>query len=243
MAYASQSGRARASSRNPRAFAVCDRCGMWYNHPDLRWQFDWAGASLINKRLLVCTPCYDVPQQQLRAIVIPADPVPIVQPRLEYYANDETDWTTVGSGTTDPVTGLPIPPTTVLNTQNGNSLTTQPVGAPLGLEANAQMPLVMDVAWGVALPVAYILANGTTTITVACSTAHGLSANSQVSVEGLTVAAACGTYSVSIVSSTVFSYMTNAAVPSGSLAGGNTMATTMDAGLPYGHTQIPQTGA
>ena len=70
MAYASQSGRARTSASNPQAFAVCDRCGIWYNHVDLQWQYDWAGSSLINKRLLVCGRCLDVPQQQLRAIVV-----------------------------------------------------------------------------------------------------------------------------------------------------------------------------
>src|SRR5580693_3923349 len=68
MPYASIAGRARANPSSPRAFAVCDRCGIWYNHVDLQWQFDWRGASLMNLRLLVCRPCYDDPQQQLRAI-------------------------------------------------------------------------------------------------------------------------------------------------------------------------------
>lgn len=89
MAYASQAGRARANARNPRAFAVCDRCGIWHNHDQLSWQFDWAGASMVNKRILVCRRCLDRPQQQLRAIVIPADPVPIRNPRTEPFAEDE----------------------------------------------------------------------------------------------------------------------------------------------------------
>ena len=82
-------GRARVSSRNPRAFAICDRCGFLMNHDRLSWQFDWAGASLINKRILVCETCNDVPQQQLRAIVLPADPVPIMNARPEQYNIDE----------------------------------------------------------------------------------------------------------------------------------------------------------
>jgi hypothetical protein len=86
MAYASQSGRARVSSTNPKAFGICDRCGFLYNHSDLQWQFDWAGASLINKKILVCDTCLDVPQEQLRAIILPADPEPIVNPRVENYA-------------------------------------------------------------------------------------------------------------------------------------------------------------
>ena len=93
MGYASQAGRARTSSKNPQAHAICDKCGFRYNHVDLAWQFDWGGASLINKRILVCQPCNDIPQNQLRAIVLPADPVPVMNPRTEPYASDETDYT------------------------------------------------------------------------------------------------------------------------------------------------------
>jgi hypothetical protein len=91
MGYASQSGRARTSSRNPQAHGICDRCGFRYNHVDLKWQFDWAGASLINKRLLVCNPCNDQPQQQLRAIIVPADPMPIINPRIQDFVTAETN--------------------------------------------------------------------------------------------------------------------------------------------------------
>jgi hypothetical protein len=110
MGYASRSGRARTSASSPRAFGVCDRCAIWYNHHQLNWQMDWAGASLINKRILVCDTCYDEPQQQLRAIVVPADPVPIINPRVEPYAWDEIDRRQVsGYNTVDPSTGIPVP--------------------------------------------------------------------------------------------------------------------------------------
>lgn len=79
-------GRARVSTTNPQAFAVCDRCCRWWNRTDLTWQFDWAGAKLINKRILVCRTCLDVPQEQLRAIAIPPDPIPIRNPRPDLYA-------------------------------------------------------------------------------------------------------------------------------------------------------------
>jgi hypothetical protein len=75
--------------RNPRAFAVCDRCGIWYNHDQLRFQFDWRGPSLMNLRVLVCPSCVDRAQEQLRSIVIPADPVPIQNPRTEPFVDDE----------------------------------------------------------------------------------------------------------------------------------------------------------
>ena len=85
MSYASQAGRARTNPSNPQAHAICDRCGFRHNHVDLRWQYDWRGASLANIRLLVCNTCYDNAQPQLRAIVIPADPMPISNPRTQDF--------------------------------------------------------------------------------------------------------------------------------------------------------------
>ena len=105
-------GRAQANSRNPRAFAICDRCGFLYNHDQLQWQYQWGGASLYNKRILVCGECNDVPQQQLRAIVVPADPTPIQNPRVQDYQTAETNFrTTSGQNTVDPTTGIPVPGT------------------------------------------------------------------------------------------------------------------------------------
>jgi len=37
-------------------------------------------------RLLVCRRCLDKPQIQLRTIVIPPDPLPVINPRPEFYA-------------------------------------------------------------------------------------------------------------------------------------------------------------
>lgn len=81
-------GRARVSQSNPQALAICDRCGLTYNHVDLRWQYDWRGTQLQNLRVLVCQTCYDTPQEQLRSIIIPPDPVPIPYPRPEYYNSE-----------------------------------------------------------------------------------------------------------------------------------------------------------
>lgn len=101
-------GRAKVSSRNPRAFGICDRCGFLYNHVNLQWQYDWAGASLINKRILVCDECNDVPQSQLRAIVVPADPVPILNPRIQDYGTAESDYRITQGNTTNQSTGIPV---------------------------------------------------------------------------------------------------------------------------------------
>ena len=79
-------GRAQISARAPRALGVCDRCGFLYNHDELQWQWDWQqGPRLFNLRILVCRTCLDIPQESGRTIVLPPDPMPIGDPRPEYY--------------------------------------------------------------------------------------------------------------------------------------------------------------
>ena len=78
-------GKARVSARSPSALAICDRCQGTYNLVDLHWQWAWAGMKLQNIRLLVCSRCLDEPNQQLRTIIIPPDPIPVFNPRPERY--------------------------------------------------------------------------------------------------------------------------------------------------------------
>lgn len=84
------------STTSPRARGTCDRCGFIYNHDQLCWQFEWVGPKLQNLRVLVCRECLDVPQEQLRTIIIPADPVPILNPRIEAYVSDNNPMSTIG---------------------------------------------------------------------------------------------------------------------------------------------------
>lgn len=129
MSYASRSGRARTSARNPQAHAICDRCGGRFNHVDLSWQFDWAGAGLINKRILVCGPCSDKPQQQLRSIVLPADPTPVMNPRPQDFVNASTDYrTTSGQNTVNARTGIPVPGGDIRITQDSQTRVPQQTG-------------------------------------------------------------------------------------------------------------------
>jgi hypothetical protein len=133
MAYASQAGRARTSASSPQAHAICDRCGFRYNHVQLKWQFDWAGASLINKRILVCNPCYDTPQEQLRAIVVPADPMPIINPRVQNFVTSETSTRyTSGQNTVNTETNIPVPGGDVRITQDDQDRVLQQTGEPPG---------------------------------------------------------------------------------------------------------------
>lgn len=89
MGYSSLSGRARTDPRNPSAFGVCDLCGMWYNLRTLQYQYAWAGTNLINTQSLRCSRCLDVPNEQFRTIVIPPDPLPVLNARTENFAVDE----------------------------------------------------------------------------------------------------------------------------------------------------------
>lgn len=90
-------GRANIDPASPRARAVCDHCGMIYNHYHLRWQYDWRGPRLQNLRFLVCPTCYDTYQQNgQRTIILPPDPVPIMNPRIEYYVQDDNPLSAIG---------------------------------------------------------------------------------------------------------------------------------------------------
>lgn len=107
---------ARVNNRSPRALGICDRCGGLWNHYKLRWQVEWAGSQIQNLRQLVCPECYDIPNEQLRSIIIPPDPVPIQNPRIEPFASDESS---------------------LLATQNGLVITTQdgtPISINIGYE-------------------------------------------------------------------------------------------------------------
>lgn len=89
-------GRASISQTNPQALAICDRCGFRYNHIDLSWQFQWRGTKLQNIQILVCQDCLDIPQEQLRVIIIPPDPIPIMNARPENYVQDDNPMSALG---------------------------------------------------------------------------------------------------------------------------------------------------
>lgn len=83
---------------SPRAWATSDRSGFIYNHNRLYWQHQWAGNILLNQRLLVGYDELDVPQEQLRSVVLPVDPESLFALRPEPYEMDETDWRSTQDG-------------------------------------------------------------------------------------------------------------------------------------------------
>lgn len=81
MAHGNHQGRARTSARSPRAKGECQCCGFWWPLLSLRRQMEWAGTSLRDTGFLVCPRCLDVPQPQLRTLILPPDPIPVPNPR------------------------------------------------------------------------------------------------------------------------------------------------------------------
>ena len=196
----------------------------------------------------MCNRCLDTPQENIRAIVLPRDPDPIINARPENYDGDSTSYMTLTPGSTDPSTSLPIPNQTKMVTLAGQPMTPQPLGptanrrSDIGLGGTAQMPLVAGKKWAQPVPFLSILSNGTLTITVTCSPAHGLTTNAQVAVEGTSDPAASGVYSVTVTSPMAFTYQTNVPAAAGSMLTGSTTMVTTNVGVPRGYAQIPQTG-
>jgi hypothetical protein len=85
-----QSTRAYADMDKPLAWGTCDRCGFRYLRNSLVRQFDWRGNQIANLRILVCTAtCLDIPQPQLRPIIVGPDPIPILDPRPGFQASQQ----------------------------------------------------------------------------------------------------------------------------------------------------------
>lgn len=91
-------GRARVNPNAPQAFAVCDRCGTFYNRVDLTTQMDWAGTRLVSKNLAVCSGCLDEPAPFKRAFTLPPDPVPIRDPRAMDFAEVRDNFIVTNDG-------------------------------------------------------------------------------------------------------------------------------------------------
>jgi len=207
----------------------------------LKWQYDWAGASLINKRILVCDTCYDEPQEQLRAIVLPADPMPIINPRVEPYAWDEVDRRQVsGYNTTNSSTGIPVQQgdtrvTTLNNAATEDTRVTQQTGeAPYGTN---QLPGTDPnaVSYRPILGVGNV--SGTIRLTV--SDTSGFITNQRVivrEVEGAT--AANGTWVITVVNQTKIDLQDSTF--SGVYTSGGYIIN--NPSLPYGFDEIPRTG-
>jgi hypothetical protein len=244
MSYASRAGRARTNPSAPQAHAICDRCGCRYNFVDLQWQMEWRGATLQNIRILVCRTCLDRPQENIRSIVVPADPMPIINARVQDFAAAETDYRTAAAiPVNDPVTGIPVPPSVQIVTPAGQSITTSPTGSPPGIAAAGVMPLQQGVHYGVSLPLTSVTTDGATvSVRVTTPTPHGLATGAQVVVDGMTKPQANGGFNVTVVTATLFTYDIQPVLPAQSLLQSGARIVTANVGVPLNYSQIPQIG-
>jgi len=133
MAYASIAGRCHADANNPISQSVCDRCGIWTPHNQMKFQMDYRGRQLTNIRVFVCDLCTDTPQPQLKPRVIPVDPLPTPNARTEPYLYDESNNRyTSALPERDFFTGIPLPVGENRITQNMENRTTQQTGTAPG---------------------------------------------------------------------------------------------------------------
>jgi hypothetical protein len=214
---------------------------LWYNHDRLRWQFDWAGASLINKRILVCDTCYDEPQEQLRAIIIPADPVPIINPRVEPYAWDEIDRRQVsGYNEINPQTGIPVQQgdtrvTTIDGDIPDKTRVTQQTGeAPSGTN---QKPGT-DPNAVTYRNVVNARNNGIGFVVLTLSTTNGMITGQKVTVQDVGGVDANGNWTITVLNTT--DILLQGVVFTGAYTSGGYVIN--NPSLPYGFTEIPKTG-
>ena len=230
-------GRAKVSTKNPEAFAICDSCGFLYNHSELRWQYQWSGNKLVNLRQLNCRRCNDIPQTQLRAIVLPADPMPIMNPRVQNYQAASTDYrATSGQNTINQRTGIPVPGDTLRITENDDYRVTQQTGAPNGslnelpgTDPNAVTYRVISNAAD----------NGSGLIRLTVNTTSGMITGQKVTVgEVVGATEANGNWTITVISLTevdLFGSTFANAYTSGGYVVNNPA-------LPYSNTTIPSTG-
>lgn len=108
-----QSKYVKVDPTNPEGAGECDLCGRWYQLRTLRPQHEWAGTHLYTFQSLRCDQCYDVPQEQLRTIILPPDPPPLLNARVPNFAYEEQTVRIVQFGS---ATG-PGGPQTVRSTQ------------------------------------------------------------------------------------------------------------------------------
>ncbi len=73
----------------PRGHGTCDKCSQINNLSALYWQMEYRGNALMRTGFRVCDKCLDIPYQGRRPIIIPADPVPLLDPRPENFLLEE----------------------------------------------------------------------------------------------------------------------------------------------------------
>jgi hypothetical protein len=84
----------------PEYVGFCERCGFKWPFAQLQFQYEWRGQALVSLNILVCPRCLDVPQENLRPVIIGPDSLPPKpRPAPNFYQQQEA-----GTGLTGPAT-------------------------------------------------------------------------------------------------------------------------------------------
>jgi hypothetical protein len=86
--------KARVNRRSPSAWAICDFCSKQVLRVDLVPDRQYMGTEIRETGFLVCKfTCVDVPQPQEKAILLPPDPLPVQDPRVDIAPNGNFGFT------------------------------------------------------------------------------------------------------------------------------------------------------
>jgi hypothetical protein len=77
------------NAQSPEGAGQCDRCGEWWQLRRLTMQHEWSGTHIYSLGILVCPHCLDVPNEQLRSIILPPDPLPLLNARVPNFHYEE----------------------------------------------------------------------------------------------------------------------------------------------------------
>lgn len=83
MTYRPKGKHVQIDCSNPNALGICDYTGFVFNRKDLVRQMEWRGNALVWTGFYVGKPYIDKPNEQLRPPILPPDPVPVKEPRLQ----------------------------------------------------------------------------------------------------------------------------------------------------------------
>jgi hypothetical protein len=72
---------------NPEALGICDYTGFVFPRKDLVRQMEWRGEDLVWTGFYVGRPFADKPNEQNRTPILPPDPVPVLEPRPQFFSN------------------------------------------------------------------------------------------------------------------------------------------------------------
>jgi hypothetical protein len=166
--------------------------------------------------------------------------MPVKNPRVEPYRLDSSDQRQVsGYNTVDPLTGLPVPGgdirvTSADGVATDNPRVSQEVGPLLGIDTRAtpNQPI----------PLRSVTSDNTYTITVVTQNAHGLSTGNIVGIQGLSNTMAMGTFTITVVDSVTFTYITTFPVSAATLSNNTSLLVPLAVGLPYNFVDVPKSG-